>query len=531
MWSPLRRIAEVALGPEIRQQQRKAVQAVERQQVLFESSIAQLRQEVIDQTKRDYLLLSGGDDGAAEFDRETIGKVIARSRALALRNPLVQRAIDVMVLYCFGQGVSIEAEAEGDAADLAKLIEDAKNRAELFGPEGLEACERELDATGNLFLMLYGRENGPGIPQVRCAPVEEFKAIITNPDDRKEVWLYLREIQTPGGATRKTYHPDVMYQPTDRPPQYDGIEIVWSVPVSHYAIGGFHHWRWGMPKLYAAGDWAIAYKGFLEDLATVIRSLSRYAHKLTVSGSPSQVQAAAVALRSSMVGNYTEGGETNPPPAAGSTFVQNDQAKMEVFKASGMHVDGDSGRRLLLMFAAGVGLPETFFADLANSNLATAKALDRPTEMLFLMRQTLWRRILGDIAGWGVAQMRRTSLRDASGAMPKIKVSFPPILEHDVAETVKATVAAMTLDGKKIAKLFHGAEREMARLLFQALGVDDATDILDDIDKAGGFEIDEDPEQPPGPPGASPPESQSEARVIRMFEAIRQKIEEQEKAA
>ena len=532
MWLPFRQqIAETVLGPELRHYS-ESIKGLENQRLVSEATIAQLRQEVIDKAKTDYLWI-GGEDTATQFDRATLGRIIAHCRALALKNPLVQRSLDVMALYCFGQGVSIEAESEGDKESLERLIDDPRNRAELFGPEGLEYGERELNSTGNLFYLLYGRRNGPGVPQVRSAPVEEFTEIVTNPADRKDIWLYLREIPVKDGTPRKVYHPDVMHKPANRQPTRDGIEILWDIPVAHYGIGGFSHWAWGLPKLYAAGDWATAYKAFLEDLATVIKSLSRYAHKLTVKGSPGQVTKAAVALRSSHVGGI-DSNDTNPPPAAGSAFVQSEQANMEVFKASGMHVDGDSGRRLMLMFAAGMGLPETFFADLSNSNLATAKALDRPTELLFLMRQTLWKRILADIAGWGVTEQRRAgSVTDPNAQLPVIKVDFPPILEHDVAKTVTAMISALTLDGKKIAKLFHGAEREGARLLLQALGVDDSQQILDDIEAAGGFETDDTPEPQPPMPGQPPqaqPDDAQEARIIQAFQRIREGIEKQERS-
>jgi hypothetical protein len=94
-------------------------------------------------------------------------------------------------------------------------------------------------------------------------------------------------------------------------------------------------------------------------------------------------------------------------------------------------------------------------------------------------------------------------------------------------------ISALTLDGKKIAKLFHGAEREGARLLLQALGVDDSQQILDDIEAAGGFETDDTPEPQPPMPGQPPqaqPDDAQEARIIQAFQRIREGIEKQERS-
>jgi hypothetical protein len=523
MWKPIQQLAETVLGPEIRRMRRESIQAVERERVILEATVQDLQRELIDRRGRDYLVI-GGESGETAFSRDSIGRVVANARALVLKNPLAQRAVDVMAQYCFGQGVTIEAEADADKPILEKFMKDPRNRAELFGSEGLEFGERELSTTGNLFVMLYGRAAGPGVPQVRVSPVEEIREIIANPDDRREPQFYLREVTRPNGSSEKAYHPDWLYTPTDRPDEINGTKVRWDVPISHYAVGGFIHWQWGLPKFYASGDWAISYKSFLEDLATVIRGLSRYAHTLTVKSSPGKVAAAAVALRSSHVGGLAGGPDTNPPPAAGSTFVQGESTKLEAFKAAGMHVDADSGRRMLLMFAAGMGLPETFFGDLSQSNLATAKALDRPTELTFLQRQELWGRILSDIGGWAIAQSRGAGAVRLDMELPKVTVEFPPVLEHDVDAAVKSTIAALTLDGKAVASVFKGAERDVAKMLLNALGVTETAELLDRIEQAGGFDIEDEPE-PPDNDGDVPPQFATEARIVRAFEAIRKRME------
>ncbi len=506
MWSGIRNLAERISAPAFRK-------AITQQHVLFEHSIADLKQDILDRTRREYRLLSG-DDGES-FSREDLGRIVQHTRALILKNPLAQRAVDIMVLYCFGQNYEIKAEKDTDDEALQQFVAEPRNRTALFGAQGLEYAERELGATGNLFFLLTGSKGQAGAPQVRVCPFEEFKEIATNPDDRQEPWFYLRE-RIVGSNTKKAWHPDWRHaaRAGDRPPTKDNNPIEWDVPVAHYRVGGYGHWPWGLPKIYAAADWATSYKDFLEDLATVIRALSRLARTVTMPGTPAEISTAAVALRSSLTQENSQS-ETNPPPAPGSTWVQDKSTKIEAFKAGGMHVDADSGRRLLLMFAAGMGFPETFFADLANSNLATAKALDRPTELLFLMRQTLWKRILGDIGAWGISQgsTGSTGLTVAK-APPEITVTFPPILEHDIDAQVGATVAALTLGGKPLSSLYSGTELEAAQMLLRALGIDDPQMILDKIDQTSVV-----------------PATPQEARWVKMSRRIIEALPDKEEAA
>jgi hypothetical protein len=56
------------------------------------------------------------------------------------------------------------------------------------------------------------------------------------------------------------------------------------------------------------------------------------------------------------------------------------------------------------MVAAATGMPEFFFGDANVGNHATAKTLDRPTELKFLDRQTLWADIHQDILQYVIDQ-------------------------------------------------------------------------------------------------------------------------------
>lgn len=154
------------------------------------------------------------------------------------------------------------------------------------------------------------------------------------------------------------------------------------------------------------------------------------------------------------------------------------EMQMDPVKLAGATIHPDEGRRLLLMVAAASGLPETFYGDASVGTVATAKSLDRPTELMCRDRQTLWVEVWQDILGMVVdAAIKARKL--APGVDRHVDVDFPPLLERDMAATVGAIIDAATLKGQAPAGTMD--DRTLVRLLLWALGEDDIDELLDVI--------------------------------------------------
>ena len=296
------------------------------------------------------------------------------------------------------------------------------------------------------------------------------------------------------------YYPDWRFNPVTRPKKIQGAEVQWDTPVYHVKTGGLAEWKFGLSEVYSSIDWAKAYKDFLEDVASLMRSYSRFAYKLTLKGGTSKgVQATKTKLNSTY---GTEGvmGETNPSPVVGSTFIGNDNYDLQPMNLRGASISPDDGRRLLLMVASSAGLPETFFGDIKGGTLATGKTLDRPTELMMRNRQMFWSDVLKNIFQFVITQaVKATSgplkklgkivtsefngLKDEelmwnSNIKARLEIAFPPVLERDIQTSVQAIVAAATLNGQDF-KLFD--EETIARLLLTALAQENADEIMSDI--------------------------------------------------
>lgn len=443
-------------------------------------------------------------NGEREFSREGLNKIVELSRLMYIKNPLIKRQVQVKSLYVWAQGFNVRAKQPEINQVLQAFWDDEKNRAELTSHQARMMKEVDLQVDGNIFFVFFVRP-GDGRVRVRSMPVDEVREIVCDPDDAKSPRYYLRtwketKINEGSGrkntVQRKAYYPDWQYLPVSKPAKLGNVEIRWDEPVYHIRIGGFSDWKFGLGDVYASIDWARAYKGFLEDWASLTKSLSKIAWKMTTPGGSKAVKAAKAKIATTL---GTGGiGETNPSPPAGSTFVGGKDVDLQPMNIRGANVSAEDGRRLLLMAAASAGLPETYYGDVSVGTLATARTMDRPTELMMLERQTFWidvyRNIIkfvilqsvrfGDLAKVGTVRDKpdgseiERSITWQDGVNMMLDIDFPPILEHDIQAAVQAVVTALTLNGQDIRLL---DEPQGTRLILNALGVDDVDEIMTEL--------------------------------------------------
>jgi hypothetical protein len=492
-----------------------------------------------------------------EFSREGLRTISRLARVMWLKNPLIKRGVQVHAHYVMGQAVQVHAQDAEVNEVLQRFWDDPQNQAELTSQQALEIKETELQLVANLFFVFFTKPD-TGRVRVRTIPLDEIADILANPEDSKDIWFYKRtwtQVALDGKQETLTrYYPDWRYQPEAKPQMDAPIE--WATPVYHVAVNKLSDMRLGVSEVYAAIDWARAYKEFLEDWATLTRAYSRFAHKLTMPGGKAAVQAAKAKLGTTLT--YDQAYDTNPPPTVGSTFIAGQGVNLEPVKIGGANVSAEDGRRLLLMVSAALGLPESFFGDVSVGTLATAKSLDRPTELAFIARRSLWSDVLGAILNYVIVQAVKAKTlaakleTDEDGAIlavtlpPQVNeetgeeeerdatplVEFPSILEHDVQAQIGAIVDAATLKGSQPAGTIPDM-KVLARMLLTALDVDDVDALIallfppgaeTDLPAADTGETDSgeiDPETGEPTEGEPDPEGQMAAAVREMREALR----------
>lgn len=502
----MQRVREVFTAPsqaaELREQVRQRDDSLE----LLGESLSQLELAIEDTGWRHLAV-----EADMQFSRQGLAAIAQLARLYWLKNPLIKRAVAIQQTYVFGQGINAHATDPAVNVVVQAFWDDPLNQAELTSHQALMMKEAELQIAANLFFVFF-TDSSTGAVRVRSIPFAEVDDIISNPEDSKEPWYYIRkrtrrDFDLATGLYTSTpetcYHPDWRYKPvTGKPLLINGYPVRWDAPVYHVATNKLSDMKFGVSELYAAIDWAKAYKDFLQDWATIVRAYSRFAWSFTTAGGKAGVAAVKARLNTTL--SADSGIDRNPPPAAASTFIATQGQKMEPIKTAGATTSADDARRLLLMVCAATGIYEHYFGDPSTGNLATSTSMERPMELKFLERRKLFAGILKDILnyvidanavapggklngsvntdGYGVAQVELGPDFDTEEANPgkpmsrHIDVDFPDLLDHDIAARIGAIVATTTLNGQAPAGTLDLPT--FTRLCLNELGEDDVDEVL-----------------------------------------------------
>lgn len=439
-------------------------------------------------------------DGARQFSRAGLARASALCRVLAVSNPLIKRGLALRHAYVWGSGVHVVARDLDVQAVIAAFDDD--NARSLTGSQAREELERALGTDGNVFLTLF---TSPltGRVQVRSFPFSEIVEVISNPDDRDEPWFYLRRwtaftINSTGRretVRSEAYYPALGYRPATRWKMLDDVEVLWDAPLLHVSVNRLDEWDFGIGDAYAAMTWSRAYNEFLADWARLAKSLSRFAWRV-VGDRKSSAQTAANRVRSMVADDSS--GLVSPPTGATAVMAG---SHLEAIPKSGATIDAQSGQPLAGMVAAALGIPVTMLlADPGTTGArAVAETLDEPTRLEMQGRRDLWASALHRIYDHVISQavkaprgpLKGTVARDEFGREVitldgdgdrTIDITFPSLAKVDVKTVVDSIVAADGTD--KVPPLV------VARLLLQALGVEDVDEVLEDLTDADGNFID-----------------------------------------
>lgn len=462
-----------------------------------------------------------------QFSRWGIRLIILIARLYAIKNPTIRRGVQISADYVFGRG--FEATVKDDPAaseELQRFLNDPRNSAAI-GKAALRERARETWTDGNLFFACFTTPAGEVI--VRMIDPLEIEEIVSNPDDATEPWFYRRTWQSqafdPAKGEVKTEQKTAWYcalgAEVDAPEMIGGKPVardVQGLPVRvlHSKWGGLRGWKFGCPRAFPALDWARASKELLEDYATRTRNLALFAMDIETKGGAPAIGAMSQALKST---NGESLGETNPAPAGGSTFVHGPGTKMSPIKVAGASSPPDEARRLFLMVYMCFGCPETFWSDVQTGNLATAKSLDRPTELTFLGDQESWIEILRALAAYQLEASARVpggrlrrSIAEAATEQKRaeITVSFPPILEGDVNEEIAAISQALD----------HGFDKRTGvEMMMHSLGTENTEEVLDRMEQDGLFDQ-PDPEEEPEPAPREALAMRGVGALVRVIERL-----------
>lgn len=431
---------------------------------------------------------------ALEFSRYGVQQLIRICRIYGIKNPIIKRIAEICELYVFGRG--IEIRSDDDTAN--EVIQDflQANDAEM-GHNGLAEKEKDIQTDGSLYFGLATKNNG----DVRVIMIDplEIMDVVTDADDTARAIYFSRQWnrlefdastgrQTP--TPQKCWYPALEYlmsEPKQKPKEIGDAPCNWDMPILRVKIGAPAKWRWGVPPVYGALDWARAYKDALEDYATVRRTLARFALMVETKGGPGAIAAYQSLLSTTFADSDGTQIERNPPPTVASAHISGPGNQVQAFKSAGAQANPEETRRMLLMACASAGMPETFFGDASTGSLATAVSLDRPTELKFTAIQRRWTHVIKMILKYVLMVSSTTiggKMKEAAKTNPKtphIQIKFPNVVEHEILPMIQAILEIGTGGGRN--GIFAGFidRRTLLDLALAEIGYEDRDKLLVNI--------------------------------------------------
>jgi hypothetical protein len=440
-------------------------------------------------------------NASREFSPEGLRRARELCRVMTVANPLLKRGLGLRKAYVWGQGVGISVRDKGDQgqdvnAVVQDFLDDPFVKKTFSGTQAHEEMEQAAFTDGDLFLALF-TSRLTGKVQPRWVPVDEISGIIHDPQDQISVWYFKREYverTIVDGVTRErirtVYYPALGYEPQLRPPTIDGYDVLWDAPVRMVSVNRPSGSSRGVPDAFAAVAWARHYKEFLEQWATLMRALARYAWKTKTRGDRVKTVAAKVAAAPTT--DYRGGN----PAGVGATANMDPNTDLEAIPKTGATIDADSGRPLAAMVATALEVPVTML--LGDPGVtgarATAQTLDQPTELGFQLRQELWAEFMTDVLNhvidWAIrapkGALKGTQQRDGDRIVAElpdnddrtIDISWPEFESLPVDILVKAIAESSPWLPPLV----------VARLVAEALKIDNVDELLADlVDEAGNF--------------------------------------------
>lgn len=270
--------------------------------------------------------------------------VLERCHQAWERNPLARAGVEWTNHFVIGNGGQITYYAKEVEDVLEEFREDPVN--DILGAER-EFCTG-LQVDGEVILRFYHNRQG----RTQIIPIRPW---------------HIHWINTADGNYKRAVSYHYVYTIyRSAPGQSDfGTEDVPADDLLLVANNKYAYELRGRPDLFSILPWLKAYRDWLEERARINRRKTIY-YVLTVkNATPEQM-------------DEIESKYSVPPPP-GSILVVNENVKLESVES---HISAEQaledGRQIKLMAIAGMLLPEFYFADGANSTLASATAQSLP---------------------------------------------------------------------------------------------------------------------------------------------------------
>lgn len=328
------------------------------------------------------------------------------ARMYVKNNPLAKQANALLINYTIGRGVSLTAANKNLVGRLVnEFWNDPVNRMTFTGQQSMSDFLTGTFTDGAQYLVLFPDKDEGTLQLGYLDPLYVDDIVFDPENSRIPLWFKVTRPKTKydfkGEFSRLDDETETVWYRhwrNERPTDPKGKKAPKKVEPGLVYQAKRGKGKWGVSEIQAAAPWLRAHREFMEDRTTLTKAAASIAWKKKRKGSgQSDINAEAERLRSSLSNSLsTQGGyERNPPPTGASTIVENEHSNMEWVKTDTGGSNALADERILRMMAgSGMGgIPNHYFGDEANANLASATSMELP----LLKQYESWQRWLGDI--------------------------------------------------------------------------------------------------------------------------------------
>lgn len=454
----------------------------------------------------------GGGDSSESLRIQTVKEC----RSLYLSDPLDQFSIELWTDYAFSERPNLTAEDKQAQAVWDEFWTADRNAPVLGDRDLYNLSVAELN-DGELFFAVFASMTD-GEATCRTIPTEEIKEIICDPDDKRVILYYRREFtgrdEKGNEGLLSLYYPD-WHAPEARLKQAKELKLIpadaklanemkpttmntagTDVVVMQAAFRKVNGRGW--PLATASIDWIYANRNFLKDRAAVARAAASLVEKIKVDSGQRGLDALKASIGSSIPGS-SDTYEKNPPPVAGSRWLENKAATLEWMNRPTNSGDAEKDGTAIAR-QAGLGFKEylNYIGHGESFRLATATSMETPMLKSFNRYNSFWGSVWRDMFKIVVAFKEKYDNKTYSSH--EAKVSNDRIIMLSQEDIARAATALNDMVDRAIidSTTAQATGRLLLKTALETMGLQGVDEMME-----------------PKPAPATPTESDSDRRPFR----------------
>lgn len=332
--------------------------------------------------------------------------LVQQSRSMYLTDPVYKHGVATYTNFGFGEVPNLTAEDENAQAVWDEFWKAKRNKS-VLGERRLHKLSDDQVVDGELFFVVFA-STVDGEATVRVINPTEIKETIYGPDDKTVPLFYRRDYSGSNGELSSVYYPDWAATPdqlaqaklppdakrADRIATFEGM-VTTNAVILHAAFQQIGSRGW--PLASTGIDWEREYAGFVKDRAAVARAAASVVEKVKAKGGQRAVDVIRQRLGSTIPGG-ADAFERNPPPAAGSVWIENEAMDRQWMNRPTNSSDAEKdGIPIITQVGLAFGIFPHYLGRGDYYRLATATAMEAPVLRAFNRYQAFWASVWRDL--------------------------------------------------------------------------------------------------------------------------------------